>query len=86
LSKAFVMIIVGALALAQVFPSCGGEERTVVGWIERKFPYPVRNAYIIVINDVEYDVPPEFYEEVRIGDLVKFEHGLWTIVRRAQGR
>ncbi len=83
--KVFLMVIVAALALSQIVPSCGGEEKTVVGWIERKFPVPFKDAYVIVINHVEYEVPVEFYDQVRVGDLVKNEHGIWTIVRRAQG-
>ena len=84
MSKVFLMVMVGALGLAQIAPSCGGdEERTIVGWVERKFPAPGLNRLIIVINNVEYDVPPEFYAEVKVGDLVKFEGGLWKIVKKA---
>lgn len=83
--KVILMVIVGALAFGQLAPSCGEEERTVVGWVERKFPAPGRDAVVIVINHVEYAVPPEFYDEVRVGDLVKFEGGIWTIVKRAKG-
>ena len=85
MSKVFLMVVVAALGLAQIAPSCGGsdEERTIVGWVARKFPAPGLNRLIIVINNVEYDVPPEFYDEVKVGDLVKFEGGLWKIVKKA---
>lgn len=83
--KVLLMVIVGALALGQIAPSCGEEERAVVGWVERKFPAPGRDANVIVINHIEYNVPPEFYDEVRVGDLVKYENGIWTIVKKAQG-
>ena len=85
MSKVFLMVVVAALGLAQIVPSCGGsdEEHTIVGWVARKFPAPGLNRLIIVINNVEYDVPPEFYAEVKVGDLVKFEGGLWKIVKRA---
>lgn len=77
------MLMVGSLALAQIAPSCGGEEQTIVGWVERKFPFPAKDAYMIVINKIEYEVPMEFYLEVKVGDLVKYEKGIWTIVKRA---
>ncbi len=85
MSKLFVMVIVGSLALAQIVPSCGGEEQTIVGWVQRKFPFPARDAYMIEINNVEYEVPQEFYEEVKAGDLVKYEKGIWTILKKAGG-
>jgi len=85
LSKLFLMIMVGTLALAQIVPSCGGEEQTIVGWVARKFVSGFRNAYIVQINNVEYEVPQDFYDVVRVGDLVKQEHGIWTIVKRAGG-
>lgn len=75
----------GALALAQIIPSCGGEDQPIVGWVAHKFLSPVRDAYIIEINNVEYEVPPEFYDVVKIGDLVKRENGVWRIVKPAGG-
>ena len=83
LSKLFLMVVVGSLALAQIAPSCGGEEQTIVGWVQRKFPFPAKNAYMIQINNVEYEVPDDFYLEVKVGDLVKYEKGIWTIVKKA---
>lgn len=80
--KLLLMVIVGMLALGQIVPSCGGEEQTIVGWVERKFPVPVKDAYVIVINHVEYEVPQDFYLDVKVGDLVKYEKGIWTIVKR----
>ncbi len=82
MSKVFLMVMVGALSLAQALPSCG-EEQTVVGWVQRKFPFPAHDAYMIEINNVEYQVPLEFYLEVRAGDLLKLERGIWTILKKA---
>ena len=85
MSKVFLMVMVASLGLAQIVPSCGGgdEEHIIVGWVERKFPAPGVNRLNIVINNVEYDVPPEFYAVVKVGDLVKFEGGLWKILKKA---
>lgn len=79
--KPVLLAVVGLMALAQVLPSCG-EGQAVIGWVDAKFPSPANNAYVIVINHVEYFVPFEFYQTVKVGDLVKFDNGDWTIVRR----
>jgi hypothetical protein len=79
------LVLIGGLALGQIVPSCGGEEQTVVGWVTRKFVANFRDAYVIVIDNTEYDVPQDFYLEVRVGDLVKLEKATWRIVKRAGG-
>lgn len=79
--KPVLLVVLGLMALAQFLPSCG-EGQSVIGWVDAKFPSPIKDAYVIVINHVEYQVPFEFYETVRVGDLVKQENGQWTIVRR----
>lgn len=83
LSKVCLMVMVGAIAIAQVVPSCGGEELTVIGWVARKTIASFKNAYIVEIDNVEYEVPEDFYAEVRVGDLVKLEHGIWKVLRKA---
>lgn len=65
---------------AQILPSCGGE-REVVGWVEEKFDRGAR--YFIMINYVEYMVPFPFWNNVGVGDLVKFDGTQWTIVKKA---
>lgn len=83
LSKVLLMVMVSAIAVAQAIPSCGGEEQTVIGWVARKTIASFKNAYIIEINNVEYEVPEDFYAEVRVGDLVKLESGRWKVLRKA---
>ena len=70
--------------LAQVFPSCGEDTGTVVvGWVEAKRVDRTNDSYVIVINNAGYDVPPFFWNEVRVGDLVKWDGLVWTIVKKA---
>ncbi len=83
MSKVLLLVIIGGLALGQIAPSCGGEELTIVGWVTRKHQVPFRDAYVIEINNTEYDVPLDFYFEVHVGDFVKLEKGTWTIVKKA---
>ncbi len=85
MSKVVLMVIIGGLALGQIVPSCGGEEQTVVGWVTRKHVASFRDAYVVIIDNVEYDVPQDFYFEVSVGDFVKLEKGTWTIVKKAGG-
>lgn len=82
MTKAVVLVVLGLTALAQAFPSCGSSEVIVIGWVEAKFRSPFHDAYIIEINNVEYSVPQDFWELVGVGDLVKFEGGVWKIVRK----
>jgi hypothetical protein len=84
-----VLAVVALLAVAQLLPSCGGDGGSrpdVVGFVSEKrraqqefFPY------LIVINNLEYGVPYEFWLTVEVGDLVRFAGGEWRVVRRARG-
>ncbi|HXF82576.1 MAG TPA: hypothetical protein VNN19_07480 [bacterium] len=79
-----LLVVVLAVSLAQVLPSCGtgGTGREVVGWVEAKYWHGRRQSYVVVINNVEYNVPDDFYDQVEVGDLVKYAGGTWTIVRK----
>src|SRR5437867_58286 len=78
-----VLLVVLATTLAQAFPSCGGGEATeVVGWVDAKRIEASNRAFLIVINYVEYEVPGFFYQEVEVGDLVKWDGTTWTIVKK----
>lgn len=82
MTNGVVLAVLLAISLAQVFPSCRGQGETVIGWVEAKYYHGRRESYVVVINNVEHNVPDEFYNEVEIGDLVKNERGIWSIVRR----
>lgn len=87
-----VLAVVALLAVAQIIPSCGGGEdgekrAQVLGWVDEKTTRnqtAETNPYIIVINNIEYGVPYEFWRTVGKGDLVKFDGDKWTIVRKAR--
>jgi hypothetical protein len=84
--KGLLLVALLATTLAQVFPSCdggGGGGPRVIGWVEAKYARAVDPQYVIVINGIEYAVPDDFFFRVEVGDLVKYEGGVWTIVRRA---
>jgi hypothetical protein len=89
-----VLAVVLLLAIAQLIPSCGERDEDdgspprgqVIGWVDEKRQN--RNEvlpYLLVINNLEYGVPYEFWLRVSIGDLVKYDGKAWTIVRKARG-
>ncbi len=73
----------------QIFPSCGGltgQDDKVVGYVEDRYSAPDRTGGPpqpwIVVNGRDYMVTWDFYREVHIGDLVKYENGRWTIIKK----
>lgn len=82
-SKGILLVVLLAGSLGQIVPSCGGEARTLIGWVEEKYYHGARESYVVVINNIEYNVPDDFFFLVEVGDLVaRDENGLWRIVRR----
>ncbi|HEU5300013.1 MAG TPA: hypothetical protein VFW08_11010 [bacterium] len=82
MTKGVLLVVLLAVSVAQILPSCEGGERTITGWVEAKYWHGRRQSYVIVINNTEYNVPDTFYDQVGVGDLVKREAGVWTIVRK----
>lgn len=81
-----VLLVALLASVAQVFPSCGGGTTgatVVVGWVEAKLVDHDAGAWLIVVNAQEYIVPSTFWREVQVGDLVKWDGTVWTIVRKA---
>jgi hypothetical protein len=90
-----VLAVVALLAVAQILPSCGDrtgsdeqgtpQQPQVIGWVDEKMTRLTETSpYLIVINQVEYGVPYEFWVTVNVGDLVKYQNGMWSIVRRGR--
>lgn len=85
-----ILMVPLLLLVAAQLPSCGGigqiQQGPLVGFVDDKYiggneagnPVP-----FIIIGASEYIVPMSFYRQVGIGDLVRWENGLWTIVRKA---
>ncbi|MDR7419952.1 MAG: hypothetical protein QN178_13700 [Armatimonadota bacterium] len=88
-----VLAVVIMLVVAQLIPSCdqsGSDDASssaptiVVGWVEEKRIRQSENPpFLLVINSREWGAPREFWEQVRIGDLVRLTRDGWSIVRRA---
>lgn len=91
-----VLAVIVLLAVAQILPSCGGRSASssdeevsdrpvVIGWVaEKRQRAWETEVYFVVINQIEYGVPYEFYRDVQVGDLVKYDGLKWTLVRRAR--
>lgn len=81
--KAILLVVLFA-TLAQAIPSCGGDE-AIIGFVDEKHKLEEGGTptYILVVNRVEYNVPPWFWNQVGVGDIVKFDKGVWSIVRKA---
>ena len=88
-----ILTIVLLLAVAQLIPSCGDKDDDqasndrpqVIGWVaEKRTKIQAILPNLIVINQVEYGVPYEFWMNVGVGDLVKFDGTKWTVVRKAR--
>src|SRR5713226_5959564 len=79
-----VLLVTMMTTVAQIFPSCGGEEGVqVVGWVEAKKVDATGHSFAITINSTDYEVPGYFYAQVQVGDLVKWDGHTWTIVKKA---
>jgi hypothetical protein len=82
-----VLLVTMMTTVAQIFPSCGGEEGVqVVGWVEAKKVDATAHSFAITINSTDYEVPGYFYAQVQVGDLVKWDGHTWTIVKKAGER
>jgi hypothetical protein len=89
-----VLAIVLLLAVAQLIPSCGDKDDdqasssdrpVVIGWVaEKRTRVQSILPHLVVINQVEYGVPYEFWLNVGVGDLVKYDGTKWTVVRKAR--
>ena len=78
-------------SLAQIVPSCGGSDTSrpggalVIGTVESKRLFNPERAYTITVLSTEYEVPYAFWQQVNVGDLVRWDGTVWTIVRRGSG-
>ncbi len=83
-----ILLAVALLSVAQILPSCGGDQGgpTVIGWVEAKGYDRWSGDYSITINAQDYQVTWAFFQEVKVGDLVKWDGKVWTILKKASLR
>jgi len=83
-----VFLTVVLLSVAQIVPSCGDNQQagTVIGWVEAKGYDRWSGDYSITILAQEYQVDWAFFQEVKVGDLVKWDGKVWTILKKASLR
>lgn len=84
--KGMLVPVVLFAMFAQVFPSCGGEAAQIVGWVQEKLVSRAsgETEYRVIIDGTHYTVPQTFWEEVRVGDLIKYDGYRWAIVKKAR--
>ncbi len=85
-----LLAVILVTVVAQV-PGCGnvfgpGGDEPIIGYVEEKYVAPDFTGGPlkpwIVVNGKDYMVPWEFYREVDVGDIVKYEKGRWSIVKK----
>ncbi len=82
--KGTLLSVVLFAMLAQVFPGCQGEATEIVGWVQEKLVSHAGGEpeYVVIIDGTHYTVPQSFWQEVRVGDLVKYDGYRWTVVKK----
>lgn len=87
MSNVVLLLVFSLTTVAQILPSCDGGPGggpTVIGRVEEKYDRAADPQHVLVINGTEYAVPQDFFTRVGVGDLVKRQGGIWTIVRRGR--
>lgn len=54
---------------------------TVVGVVTRKF-VSANDSYLIEVNGKPYQVPPDFYVQAQVGQVVQFDGLHWSVLNR----
>jgi hypothetical protein len=87
-----MLVVFLATSLAQIVPSCGGGSESrlpggalVIGTVESKRLIQAERTFTITVLSTEYDVPYAFWQQVNVGDLVRWDGTVWTIIRRGSG-
>ncbi len=80
------LAVVASLLLvvfADLIPSCESQSRVVLGWVEDKYiESEAGTLYVIVVDRAPYYVPYPFYQDVKVGDKVRYDGRKWEIVQR----
>ncbi len=78
-----VLASVLLVVFADLIPSCESQSRVVLGWVEDKYiESEAGTLYVIVVDRAPYYVPYPFYQDVKVGDKVRYDGRKWEIVQR----
>ncbi|HLW47142.1 MAG TPA: hypothetical protein VKW09_05180 [bacterium] len=82
-----VIFFVALLSLLAADVSIGcGKDTYVYGPVEQKYVTGSNELdKLIMVSGQTYQVPAYFYDQVSVGDTVKYNGRSWSIVKRADG-
>jgi len=81
--RAFVFIAILSILAADLSVGCGSQAY-VYGPVTQKFATGTDEVdRMIEIGGTTYLVPPIFFAQIEVGDIVKYNGRIWTIVRKA---
>lgn len=81
------VLFVLALSLFAADFSIGCGHGYVYGPVTEKFRHGGEggDTYLIAVSGSPYEVPPEFWARVQVGDTVKFTGKQWQVIKTAKG-
>ncbi len=80
---ALLFVAVLSAFAADISVGCG--QGYVYGPVTQKFLTGGDTGdYMIAVSGTAYEVPLAFYQQVRVGDTVKFDGKAWSIIKRAE--
>ena len=83
--RAVVFVAILSLLAADISVGCG-RNAYVYGPVEQKYTTGSdESEKLILIGGQTYQVLPTFFAEVSVGDTVKFNGRVWSVVKRANG-
>lgn len=81
-----VLLFVAILSLLAADVSVGcGAKAYVYGPVTQKFSTSIQEDHLILVNGQSYSVPYDFFQRVQVGDTVRFNGSVWSIVSKGNG-
>ena len=79
--QALLFVLMLSALAADVSVGCG--QGYVYGPVTQKFSSSGDRGALIAVNGQTFEVPDGFWQQVQVGDTVRYSHGQWEIVRTA---
>ena len=79
-----VLVFIGLLSVFVADDTFGCGQGYVYGKVTQKINAGHEVDNTILVNDHPYQVPFGFFEQVQVGDMVRFDGKQWTIVKPGQ--